>query len=363
MRLDRIQVEGFKSIKSANIKLEPLNILIGANGAGKSNFISIFKLLNQMVEQNLQLYARQAGGANTFLYLGEHVTQEIKIRLDFDWNAYSCTLVPTADDSLVYADEVCYWHHRDRFPQPLEIPLGSGHKESNLPEEARRFPGKVADHVLTSIKSWIVYHFHDTSDSAKVKKISDINDNIYFRNDASNLAAFLYKLKNSSIGHYNLIRENIRMVAPFFDDFILRPMPENENKVRLEWKERGSDYPFLAYHLSDGTLRFICLATLLLQPELPSTILIDEPELGLHPYAINILASLMKSASKRAQIIVSTQSVTLVNQFRPDDLLIVDLKDRATIMERVNTQGLSEWIQTYALGELWERNMIGGRPS
>jgi predicted ATPase len=194
-------------------------------------------------------------------------------------------------------------------------------------------------------------------------KVGDINDNLYLRNDAGNLAAFLYSLKAASSINYKIIRNTIRMVAPFFNDFILRPLPENENKIRLEWCQSGSDYPFRAHHLSDDTLRFICLATLLLQPKLPSLVLIDEPELGLHPYAINVLASLMRSASKRAQIIVSTQSVTLVNLFQPEDLLIVSLKDHATVMERVDIDKLAEWIECYALGELWEKNVFGGRPS
>jgi predicted ATPase len=160
-----------------------------------------------------------------------------------------------------------------------------------------------------------------------------------------------------------MIRDTIRMIAPFFDDFILRPLPENENKIRLEWREQGSDYPFLAHHLSDGTLRFMCLATLLLQPRLPATILIDEPELGLHPYAITVLASLMRSAATKTQVIVSTQSVSLVNQFDPEDLLVVERRDQATIIEPLDAQRLSSWLEEYALGELWEKNVLGGRPS
>jgi predicted ATPase len=217
--------------------------------------------------------------------------------------------------------------------------------------------------VYNSLISWKVYHFHDTSDSAPIKRIGDINDNRYLRPDGSNLAAFLYRLQHGASRHYETIRDTIRMVAPFFDDFILRPLPENEDKIRLEWREQGADYPFLAHHLSDGTLRFICLATLLLQPRLPSTILIDEPELGLHPYAITVLASLMHSAASKTQVVVSTQSVSLVNQFDPEDLLIVERRDRATVIEPLEPQRLSAWLEEYSLGELWEKNVLGGRPS
>jgi len=303
---------------------------------------------------------QRAGGADTFLYFGQKVTDEIRISLTFGQNAYSCVWIPTADDSLIFSDEVCYFHNDQNYPRPFEVSLGTGHRESKLPEKAKE--ERVAGYVLDSIKSWNVYHFHDTSKSAHVKKTGDINDNLCLRSDAGNLAAFLYLLRNTSSSHYEMIRDTIRQVAPFFGDFVLRPMPENENKIRLEWRERGSDYPFLAHHMSDGTLRFICLATLLLQPKPPSTILIDEPELGLHPYAINVLASLMRSASKRSQLIVSTQSVTLVNQFDAEDLLVVDRKEHATTIERVDSERLTEWLEDYAIGDLWEKNVLGGRP-
>jgi predicted ATPase len=173
-------------------------------------------------------------------------------------------------------------------------------------------------------------------------------------------------LRRTRKEHYEAIRDTIRLANPFFDDFLLRPHTDNENMIRLEWREKGSDFPFQAYHLSDGTLRFICLTTLLLQPQLPSTILIDEPELGLHPYAIVILASLMRSAAERTQLIVSTQSVSLVNQFDAEDLLVVERRERdnmhETVIRRVDPQRLSSWLDEYSLGELWEKNVLGGRP-
>ena len=362
MRLGTIAVTGFKSIRELKLQLRPLNVLIGANGAGKSNFIALFKLLNEMIEQRFQLFVRQQGGANGFLHFGQKSTEQITVSLAFGQNAYDCVWVPTVDDRLIFAQERC-WFFGGRWTEEYGESLGSGHEESKLSQFT--IPGRkgVRGHVYNSLISWKVYHFHDTSDSAPIKKIGDINDNRYLRPDGSNLAAFLYLLQQRTSGHYETIRDTIRMVAPFFDDFILRPLPENEDKIRLEWREQGSDYPFLAHHLSDGTLRFVCLAALLLQPKLPSTILIDEPELGLHPYAITVLASLMRSAAVKAQVIVSTQSVSLVNQFDPEDLLIVERRDRATVIEPLDPQRLSAWLEEYALGELWEKNVLGGRPS
>jgi predicted ATPase len=362
MKLDRITVKGFKSIREMELELRPLNVLIGANGAGKSNFIAVFKLLNRLMHGRLQTFIAQAGGADSMLYFGQKVTGEIRIDLRLGLNSYHCELLPTADDNLVFGNEQCFYEEAgDDHREGLN--LGEGHRESLLYEAAKTTLDDLCAKVLGTIGSWQLYHFHDTSDSARVKKFGAINDNLYLRPDAENLAAFLYKLQHTATRQYAAIRDTIRLVAPFFEDFILRSSVDNPERIRLEWREVGSDYPFLAHQLSDGTLRFVCLATALLQPTLPDMILIDEPELGLHPYAINVLASLMRSASARAQLIVSTQSVSLINQFEAEDLLVVEREEHETVIKRIETQKLREWLDDYSLGELWEKNVIGGRPS
>jgi predicted ATPase len=360
MRLKRIQIKGFKSIREMDLELRPLNILIGANGAGKTNFISAFQFLNQIVERNLQVYVGRQG-ADALLHFGQKVTSEIFISLYFGQNNYEATLVSSTSDSLIFADERCSYHGQG-FSTPYRVFLGSGHKETLLYEEARRYPRKVAAHVLNALKSWKLYHFHDTSESAKLKQTGEISDNVILRPDASNLAAFLFLLQEKYPEHYNRIVKTIRLAAPFFDDFVLRPSPFNPNKIQLEWREQGSDAYFNAHSLSDGTLRFICLTTLLLQPTLPSTILIDEPELGLHPHAIMLLASLLQSAATKTQVIVSTQSVPLVNQFVPEDIIVVEKEDGQSVFKPQTSHGLESWLEEYGLGDLWEKNLIGGTP-
>jgi predicted ATPase len=360
MRLNRISVAGFKSIRELQeLKLQRLNVLIGANGAGKSNLIGLFKVFNQMVNGNFQNFVRQQGGANAMLHFGQKTTEQITVQLNFGSNGYRCVWQPTVDDRLFFAKETCIFYG-DQV-KTFHEPLGTGHLESRLPEAAKA--RDVPRYVFEGLASWQVYHFHDTSDSALVKKRGALNDNMYLRPDAANLAAFLYRLQQTHPGHYETIRDTVRMIAPFFDDFILRPLPDNPNQIQLEWRERGSDYPFMAYHLSDGTLRFICLATLLLQPRLPDTVLIDEPELGLHPYAIELLGTLIGNVPDRAQLIIATQSVTLVNQLAPEDVLVVENRDHTTTLTRLEAAPLSDWLQEYALGELWEKNVLGGRPT
>jgi len=361
MQLKKIILKGFKSIRELELELRPLNVLIGPNGAGKSNFIGVFKLLNEMVEGNFQNTIARSGGAGTFLHFGGKVTERIEVELRFGPNGYKCVWAPTADGSLFFEKEVTLFFG-DYAPIHQEL-LGTGHKESWLSQHAPKPVTPVSGYVMNALGSWKVHHFHDTSDTAKVKSIGDINDNFYLRSDASNLAAFLYSLKYGLFkSHYEAIRDQVRQVAPFFDDFLLRPDPTNETKIRLEWREKSSDYPFMAYHLSDGTLRFMCLATLLLQPNPPSTILIDEPELGLHPYAITVLASLFRSVTTNTQLIVSTQSVPLVNQLTLEDILVVDRVDGQSIFRHLQPEEMEDWLDDYGLGDLWEKNLLGGRP-
>lgn len=359
--LDRIQLKGFKSLRELDLELRALNVLIGSNGAGKSNFISAFGLLNALVEGRLQSAVRKGGGADAFLHFGRRVTPQISVHLRFGPNGYGCTLAPTADDGLVFDQEFGEFYGRGHA-RPFIDPVANGHLESILPAAADDNPGKVASHILRSLRSWKLYHFHDTSDGAAVKAVCSIDDNAFLRPDASNLSAFLLKLKTSAPAPYKQIVGTIRLVTPFFDDFELRESPLVPGKIKLEWREKGSDTYFNAHSLSDGTLRFICLATLLLQPQLPETVLLDEPELGLHPYAITVLSDLLKSAALKTQVIVSTQSVSLVNHFAPGDLLVVERAHGNTVFKRPSAQDVAQWEDEYALGELWEKNVIGGRP-
>ncbi len=363
--LSKITVKGYKSIKELmDFEIKALNVLIGANGAGKSNFIQMFNFLHNILELNLQAHVLKNGGADAFLYHGSKITENMYLKFEFGQNIYECTLEPDAQQSLFFTGEtVCY--HDPTYPTPYCTGIGSGHKESKLKSESQSRPYKgMADYVIDAIQSWKLYHFHDTGFTAKVKGIGKIGDNYFLRPDASNLAAYLYNLKKNEKTYYANIVDMIKKAAPFFRDFQLRPVSGNEENIRLEWYEKGTDAYYNAHSFSDGTLRFICLATLLLQPEanLPSVILLDEPELGLHPYAISVLADMLKFASTKTQVIISTQSVTLVNQFEPNDLIIVDREQDASVFKRPSQKDIESWLEDYALGDLWEKNLMGGRP-
>jgi len=360
----KLTITGYKSIRELrDFELRNLNVLIGANGAGKSNFISFFRMLAEIVGKRFQLFSQVEGGPDALLRFGRKTTAKIYAGLTFGEHGYSFTLRPTNDKRLIFEQEGLpamgltadqslvsgVWRH-----------LGSGQPESLL---TGSIDPRMSE-VLRGVDSWRVYHFHDTGSDAKVKQQHAPFDTLRLQVDGANLAAYLGLLRTSYPDHYRMIVETIGLVAPFFDDFV--PAREESKLVQLEWLEKGkADVVFNAHALSDGTLRFICLSTLLLQPWelMPDTILIDEPELGLHPYAIAILADLLKRAAERKQVIVSTQSVELMNLMEPEDIVVVDREDGASTFHRLDAERLKGWLEDYSLGELWNQNVLGGRPS
>ncbi len=361
--LEKLTINNFKSIREQTLALGRLNVFIGGNGAGKSNLIEVFRFLREIVNRNLAGYTAVKGGADTLLYFGRKKSPEMSFHLEFGEgptsNAYLIKLAGTDEDVLWIREETAFFHDKKRYPKkPHDYPVTGYAKESQI---------KKTDHICTrqvirDLESYRVYHFHDTSDTSAVKATVDVEDNRVLRPQAENLAAFLYWMQEKQPDHFASIQDTIRQIAPFFQEFRLEPSKLNEDKIRLEWKERGSDGYFNASSLSDGTLRFMCLATLLLQPELPAAVLLDEPELGLHPAAINVLAGLLESAATRTQVIVGTQSVTLVNQLTPESVWTVDRDHGQSVFRHLADEDMTDWLDDYGMGDLWEKNLLGARP-
>lgn len=358
MSLKRVALKGFRSIREVDLELKPINLLIGANGSGKSNFLGAFRFMRELAQRNLQFHVGQRGGANKILHFGRKFTRSLEISLEFSDCRYGASLGATDNDRLQFSYELIA---EQLGPPPdgeqIKEMAGSSRAESLLPLDHQHPAGQL---ILARINGWRVYHFHDTSPEARVKQTTrtDQTDSLY--SDASNLAAFLSRLKSTNA--YERILRTIQRVAPFLRDFVLDPEDEQGKFIRLRWSHRGSEEVFDVADLSDGTLRFICLTTLLLQPKLPDVIILDEPELGLHPAALNILAAMMQSVSAHTQIIASTQSVTLANQFGIDDIVVVERKDEASVFRRLEADALKDWLDEYSVGDLWEKNVIGGNP-
>ena len=362
--LEWITVKGFRSIRSIEkLKLQSINVIIGSNGSGKSNFISTFALLNSIRQGQLAEYVARSGGANNILHFGQKETKSLYLRLSFDndVNGYDITLIPTADDELRPLTETVYYWDKSRYADPLDRGIVTRGQEAGISGQR---PDAISRYVQHHLERWRLYHFHDTSASSPMKQNAEVGDNRHLRSDASNIAPFLFMLREGFRASYDLIVAVVQKVAPFFEDFVLRPLVLNEDKIRLEWKHRSTDAYFGPSALSDGSLRFIALATLLMQPAIlrPSVILIDEPELGLHPYALAMLANMMRQASQHTQLLISTQSALLLDHFEPSEVLVADRTDNSTTLKRLVDAELNEWLEEYSLGQLWEKAEFGGRP-
>jgi predicted ATPase len=362
-KIDRLTIKGFKSIRHLeNFEMRNLNVLIGANGTGKSNFISYFQMLRELVEQRLQYWTAQQGSADRILSFGIKTTSLLESFIKFEKNGYKFQLSPTIDEKFVFQDEKLFF--AGTIFSENWTSLGNGHMEAKIKNVALNESELVAKYCSNALADLKLFHFHDTSDTAGVKRLCSLHDSRYLRPNAENLAAFLYRLKNEDIEEYHKIIKVIRLAIPFFDDFVLAPqsLSNGEEQIRLLWQQKNSSYPLWPSQLSDGSIRFICLATVLLQPEPLDIIIIDEPELGLHPYAITLLGSLIRSATEDMQIIISTQSVALVNEFSIEDLVVVESEQGATVFKRLQSEDFQSWLEEYSTGELWEKNVLGGRP-
>lgn len=349
--MNKIDISGYKSIKDLKLQLQPVNILIGANGSGKSNFLSFFDFLKQVYNRNLQEFVALKG-IDTFLHKGDKVTEEISTKLYFpNTNAYSFT-IKKGESGFVFTKEGMWYGYNPYYKNPVEI--ASFGPESTLRNQSMA----RADYIRNYLRKLAKYHFHDTGDSSPFNKESNIdNDKYYLYEKGSNLGAYLYNIQKEKPIVYNLIVKTIQSIAPYFLDFFFRP--ESNGNLKLRWQSKHSSTVYGINDLSDGTIRFIALATLFLQPNLPETIIIDEPELGLHPTAIAKLAGLIKSvATKKCQVIIATQSTDLISHFEPEDVITVDQKNGESIFERLDSEKLKVWLEDYTIDDLWKRNII-----
>ena len=354
--LDRVTVRGFKSIRALDdFPLRPLNVLIGANGAGKSNFITFFELLARMSEQRLDYFVEEHDGPDALLFGSRKRTPRIETKLTSGTTTYECSLTPMGRRFMLESQTTSCG------PPNSRVDVGEECRENHVTEVADRLGFDLPELALGR---WHLYHFHDTSTASPIRQAQATRDNLRLKPDAGNLAPFLRLLREKHQAEYRRIVDAVRLAAPFFREFVHRDDPGE--RIELEWTETTDpDTVRGPRQLSDGTLRFVCLATLLLQPShlQPMTILIDEPEIGLHPYALGLLAALLRQASQSRQLIVSTQSADLVNELDPEDVVVVSRRDGESMFERLDPDRLQDWLEDYALGDLWKMNILGGRPA
>ncbi len=366
--LDRLIVRGFRSIRELDLALSSdVTALVGANGSGKSNIVSALEVVSRLWEGGHEAYFTRHGGMSSLRFAGPDAPDATHIeihgqQIDGVRHGYRVTLTPSVRDDAdlpVIGNERLYWEE-GTYSRPFDEYLPGNLqalKDSN-DWRLRQF----VENVLPVVSGCRVFHFDDVSQDAPSKGWSTPGDDLALRSNAENIAAYLLRVRDEHPLNYRRIVTAVAATAPFFDDFVLKP--GGSGRIRLRWRQKGLDRVFTAHEMSDGTLRFACLATLLLGPDRPSTIILDEPELGLHPAAIHILAEIIRIAAQDSRrVIVATQSVTLLSQFDVTEIAVVERVNGATVVTRPDEDRLAEFLEEYSLGSLWEMNLLGGRPT
>lgn len=356
MFMDNIRIKGYKSFGELDFNLRRINLLIGSNGAGKSNFLSLFELLGKVFNRNLEEFVAQYGGVDKFLHQGRKVTDTIEVQISQDRNSYQLTL-QEADGKLIVRNEqlgYCSYGNWDFATISSFVPEAKIKSYNGM---------KRGDYIKVYLAQIRKFHFHDTG------KRSPFASECHVKNDAQmlyehgeNLAPILYRIQQENPQVYHRIIQVIQSVAPYFSDFYFNPSPAET--MRLLWQDKFSTMIYGPNDFSDGTIRFIALVVLFMQPWLPKVIIIDEPELGLHPVAIQKLAGLIKIAAQRgSQIIIATQSAELISNFDPENVVTVNQAYGNTTMTRLDSEELQHWLDDYTLGDLWKQNILkGGQP-
>ncbi len=372
-RIESVRIRGFRSLADVELSgLQNANVLIGANGSGKSNFIRFFEMMSWMLRsRRLGEFVERQGGADDQLYGGNRVTPrmeaELALRTEAGRNDYRFALVHAHPDRFVFTEEA-FRFSGTGFPTEARWQHApSGQSEAAIVDIAQASPSPgvhptTARVIVHLLKSCHVYQFHDTSDTSNLKKRWDAEDNNYLRTHGGNLAAVLHRLEQDDVRRFDLICRHVRRVLPVFDRF---QVDESYGKVSLRWKATGTDRTFGAHLTSDGSLRFFALVTLLNLPleMLPNVLLLDEPELGLHPAAVALVGGMIKSLAVDRQIIVATQSPLLVDVFDLEEIIVLNLQDGRTTFRRPDADEYRQWLdEGFMPGEIWQKNLIGGRP-
>ncbi len=368
--LERIRVQGFCSLRDVELRPGRVTVLIGANGSGKSNLLRVLQLAPLLRTRSLGRFVGDAGGAAGLCHYGPKVTPVVSLELEFReddrQNGYLARLGHAAGDRFVFLEEAG-GYQRGQSNGPYWTSLGAGHFESELDASA---PG---DPTARSVRFWLsqmtFFHFHDTTMRSALRTHARASDDRYLRSDGSNLAALLWRLANSDTAPdqaaWLRINDLIRRIAPPVKalDPTTIDTTSGRNHVRLDWID-DRDERFGVHQLSDGTLRAIALITALAQPtdRLPRFISIDEPELGLHPAAIRLIAELARSVSHRCQVLFATQSTQFLDHFEPTEVVVVEREDGATVVKRPDEAELASWLEDYTLSEVFDKGILGGRP-
>ena len=382
---ERIRVQGFRRLRDVDLKLRPLNVLIGANGSGKTSLLDVFSLLSASARGELKRSIRDIGGIDSNLTVlrdfkgykthlagfeldrrgcGDQIVTYV-ISLSPKGNTYQIpeeSLTHT-DDTIAlfrpYIDkvqgDVIYYEQGDKLSPISEF--RQDEFESALSQAPRVSRETMA--FQASLASVTHYHVLDVSSRAPVRLPQQLREAKLPGQNGEDLAACLYWMRETDPDRFETIEDTLRVAFPSFERLNFPPVAAG--LLAITWKERDVKHPFFMHQLSEGTLRFLWLVTLLYSPGLTEVTLLDEPEVSLHPELLSVLAGCLREASQRTQLIVATHADRLVRFLTPEEVVVLDMEDGATTATRADELDLGAWLSEYTLDQVWQNGRMGGR--
>ena len=364
--IEKIRLRNILSFgdKGEEIELQPLNIIIGQNASGKSNLVDVLKLLRSLPQdKGLATFISKNGGVNEWFWKGRHTDNYAEIKIYYKGKplqiSYKIQITEDPFDSRVSIFNETVISEKtgkiliERDTLNEESFLGFSYRQQ---KDELVFPRFELRHFFNAL---VTYTDLQTNRASEIRR-PQIPDapNDFLEESGSNLALVLNDLEHRG-NEKDKIVENLKKFNPQIKDYSVRILG---GTVQLFIREEGLEKPISAMRLSDGTLRYLCLLAILCHPEPPPLICIEEPETGLHPDILPTIAELMKEASQRTQLIVTTHSDILVSAFSdmPEAVLVCEKDEDGTHFERLEAERLKVWLEEYTLGEAWLRGAIGG---
>ena len=385
---ERIHVQGFRRLHDVDLKLRPLNVLIGANGCGKTSLLDVFTLLSASASGELKATLGEYGGLDPNLTALSSIPGEkapfMRFELDRtsdDFPVVKYAISLKARGTAYHIPEERLTQHIDESkPEPMkhiESTHGRvryfdpGEKGLKAPEWEHDPTESALSQVLKMYQqperfrqvlgSSTHYHVLDVGVRAPVRLPQKMQEASLPGQDGEDLLPCLYWMREAAPERFEVIEDTLRVAFPAFERLNFPPVASG--MLAMSWKETTSKSPFFAHQLSEGTLRFLWLVTLLYSPGLTEVTLIDEPEVSLHPELLSILADCMRDAARRTQLIVATHADRLVRFLKPEEVVTFDVEEEgASTATRAEDLDLDAWLKEYTLDQVWQHGRMGGRP-
>lgn len=383
-----IKFKNFFSFQRQKINLQGLNVFVGINGVGKSNFIKSLQVLKAVIVENAlpDLIINQWGGVDAIHFLGRKGGPiEIEYELDpvvlsqygyrFQEAVYYNIRFSKVASSENYVISERFFTQTGFFY--MEMERGNGFVRegvSNQMEKVQYTLDRANESVLTqlvdknsyiqiyalreAIKDIAIYNYFDTTITSPIRKPAPATSSIRLFSDGSNLPKLLNNIKINHKSSIQRIRESLNSINPNFVDFDFNPMGSG---LEMLLEEKGLEKSVHVTHISDGTLRYLCLLSILHNPNRGKLICIDEPEVGLHPDMVTELMSAIQETAEDTQYIISTHSELLLNQLPVENVIVFEKdENNATIVNEFTDTAFVEWASQYSTGRLWRNGDLGG---